>query len=117
MLRSRAQPRQGGAVWGLVLTQGIQGSSYQGPGCVRIKPSTLTSLALGLITGPSALNYKRSHPTHPAMPPSVHSTNTHFISPSCAGPDTAWIGRGLEPQVGLREGGHFFLADRSRKPR
>lgn len=93
-----AQPGQGGAGCGSALTQGIQDTLLLAIRVhVRIKPPTLTSLALGIITRPSALNYKRPHPTRPALVlPRV---------PNPVTPNTTQARQGAGAQVGYREGG------------
>lgn len=81
-------------------------SGYQGH--VRIKPSTLTSLTLGLITEPSTLNCEKSHPSSPATPsleliPPVHTSAALHVQAL-----TARNRQGSGLSGGLKGGGGLF---------
>ena len=95
----------------LVLTQGVHRLSLcpATRGRVRIKPFTLTSLAMGLITAPSTLHLERPHPTHPPCLPAPCSSpqHTYHLAPH-AGPDAAcFLGQqGSGAPGGLQGRGH-----------
>lgn len=94
----------------LILTQGVHRLSLcpATRGHVRIKPFTLTPLAMGLITAPSTLHLERPHPTHPTRLPAPCSTHTTWLPTQALTLPASRDSRALEPQVGYREGGTFL---------